>query len=415
MTSNNQSSYHSSLMVTISPHDPLVIRDGRPFSAGGEGANRARSLDWPYPSTVSGAIRNLVGHIAAQNGLVNGNPFRNPNFVDRLKNIAVCGPLACKNDRLYVPAPRDGLAFAATNSGEQTGREKQQGKAGELEWVRLRPAQLRPGEGCDLPYSGILSPILVPRQEKPARMPAFWSIADAVQWLANDGEAADVPGPREVLDGFDREERIHVRIDPQTQTADDSQLFSTQGLIFPFGTGLVALVDPGEAALNELITNLQILHPLGGERRLAYFAVQPTDSRWQSPREIQTVLLRATGVRMQLATPAIFSRGWLPGWLDPTTLEGAPPGVSEVRLRLRGACVERWRPVSGWDLERHRPKPLRRVVPAGSVYFFEVVGGSPERLADVWLRPVADSEQDRRDGFGLALWGVWRNKGGSAR
>jgi CRISPR-associated protein Cmr3 len=47
------------------------------------------------------------------------------------------------------------------------------------------------------------------------------------------------------------------------------------------------------------------------------------------------------------------------------------------------------------------------MVPAGSVYFFEIEGGNPSDLLESWLRPVSDNEQDRKDGFGLALWGVW--------
>jgi CRISPR-associated protein Cmr3 len=50
---------------------------------------------------------------------------------------------------------------------------------------------------------------------------------------------------------------------------------------------------------------------------------------------------------------------------------------------------------------------VKRVVPAGGVYFFETVDGSASDLADRWLEPVSDDEQDCRDGFGLAVWGVW--------
>jgi CRISPR-associated protein Cmr3 len=46
------------------------------------------------------------------------------------------------------------------------------------------------------------------------------------------------------------------------------------------------------------------------------------------------------------------------------------------------------------------------MVPAGSVYFFELLEGDPSAVLESWLRPVSDNEQDRKDGFGLALWGV---------
>ena len=106
-----------------------------------------------------------------------------------------------------------------------------------------------------------------------------------------------------------------------------------------------------------------------------------------------------------LGTPAIFTGDWQPGWLK----AGAPVLNTTFRLRLVGAALERWRPVSGWSLEKGcvGPKPVRRLVPAGGVYFFEVAEGSAAALADRWLESICDDPQDRRDGFGLALWGVW--------
>ena len=74
--------------------------------------------------------------------------------------------------------------------------------------------------------------------------------------------------------------------------------------------------------------------------------------------------------------------------------------------------MERWRAVSGWNLEKGKrgPKAIRRLVPAGSVYFFELKDGNPADLAKLWLKSVSDKGQDgqdRRDGFGLAMWGIW--------
>jgi CRISPR-associated protein Cmr3 len=69
--------------------------------------------------------------------------------------------------------------------------------------------------------------------------------------------------------------------------------------------------------------------------------------------------------------------------------------------------------VSGWSLEQSAtekpgPKALRRLAPAGSVYFFDVVTGDARQLAEnLWLEPVSDSAREGREGFGLALWGVW--------
>jgi CRISPR-associated protein Cmr3 len=125
------------------------------------------------------------------------------------------------------------------------------------------------------------------------------------------------------------------------------------------------------------------------------------------PQSIRDALAKTTQVRLILATPAIFADAWKPGWLN-EQLEGTPPGCS-VKLKLVGVNNGRWKAVSGWSLAPPRgPKAIRRMVPAGSVYFFRVEKpGDAASLADLWLQPISDNDQARRDGFGLALWGTW--------
>jgi CRISPR-associated protein Cmr3 len=50
------------------------------------------------------------------------------------------------------------------------------------------------------------------------------------------------------------------------------------------------------------------------------------------------------------------------------------------------------------------------MVPAGSVYFFQKLEGDPATLATCWLQSVCDDAQEQRDGFGLALWGIWDSR-----
>ena len=65
--------------------------------------------------------------------------------------------------------------------------------------------------------------------------------------------------------------------------------------------------------------------------------------------------------------------------------------------------------MSGWSLAvPRRAKPIKRLVPAGGVYFFK----DSRRRSGVAGRAMAtesvcDDGQDRNDGFGLAVWGTW--------
>jgi CRISPR-associated protein Cmr3 len=76
-----------------------------------------------------------------------------------------------------------------------------------------------------------------------------------------------------------------------------------------------------------------------------------------------------------------------------------------LRLGLVAASLPWWQNISGWDLRHRRPKDTRRAVPAGATYWFEVIEGDASAL---WLQPLSDAEQDRRDGFGLALVRPWQ-------
>jgi CRISPR-associated protein Cmr3 len=398
--------------LVLTPRDPIIARDGRPFGAAGEArGNRMRSVDWPYPSVLAGSLRTLLGKRA-------GSGF-DQGTVDRLKQLAVAGPLPMTDEGLYLPRPSDIVV-----------REEDRRRQG----FAARPARPGAGEGCDLPHEG-LQPALLPDQSgedfKPARVPAFWSRERMAGWLADPlGDRFAVPQPDDgrrgadwgdgFLDAPDKDERTHVRIAADSGAAKEGDLFVTVGLDLsgprPGGPLQMAARVASTNGFAEALNGLDDLHPLGGERRLVRWESRDPEQSaclWECPGAVGTALRGSPLVRMVLATPALFRGGWKPGWLGggPEGLEGSPPGAG-VRLRLVGAVVERWKAISGWSLEQGRrgPKPVRRLVPAGSVYFFEVVGGDPATLEGCWLQSVSDFEEDQqdcRDGFGLALWGVW--------
>lgn len=375
--------------LRLTPRDPVVARDGRPFGAGS--GRRMKSLDWLLPSVAAGSFRTMLGKMDARGF--------NAEAVAELKQIAVAGPLPVWGSSLFLPAPKD---FALRTDPR--------------ECFRLRPRALKTGDYCDLPQAN-LRPALLPEsvtdEFKLEPPPAFWSMAKMTAWLME----GDFPPPPEgsagqergaatgFLDSLPKDERTHVQIEADRGAAAEHMLYSTVSLAFPEGVAMSLRVSGANH-----IEKLDALHPVGGERRLVRWQ---TDGAvlWGCPAALAGALVGATRIRMMLATPALFGGGWKPGWLD-DNLEGTPPGAG-VKLRLAGVSMDRWRAVSGFGLEDGTlgPKPVRRMAPAGSVYFFEYISGDRTTLAaGGWLTPVSDlaaDGQDRRDGFGLALWGVW--------
>ncbi len=393
-------------MLDITCRDPIVARDGRPFGAGQ--GNRMRSLDWPLPSVLCGSLRTALGKAA--------NRDFSEEAAQDLLQVEVAGPLPCANSQLYLPAPEDCVLHP-------DGRV-----------LRAVP-QSEYGGGCDWPVTGLRPVGLTHTQAsedfKPAEAPAWWPLDGCAAWLAGE----DITFDEHFLCSAEKEERTHVKIDPAVGASEESQLFTTAALALSHlprypagGEAGRSRAENGERRgrkfapvtlsariradgwCGEAAAKLDAFHPLGGERRLAHWRATADAEAWKCPQKIRDVLAQTRRVRMVLATPAIFSGGWKPGWLD-VALEGSPPGAS-TRLRLVGVSIQRWKAVSGWSLAElpgrpRGPKPVKRMVPAGGVYFFEVDEGKASDLADRWLEPVSDDEQDRRDGFGLAAWGVW--------
>ncbi|TEB13242.1 hypothetical protein Pmgp_00538 [Pelotomaculum propionicicum] len=207
---------------------------------------------------------------------------------------------------------------------------------------------------------------------------------------------------------------MHASIRPDTQTADEENgaLFQTRGLEFACpaeghvdGGVLSRVRRLGLAAATDVPNLKPGIAPLGGERRLVFWR-QSKQVLPSCPEALKEKIAALGHCRLILLTPAHFKAGWKPSWLLESR-EGVRPYLQTVALK-------RHQTVSGWDLEgKGKRKPTRRLAPAGTVYFLKLNGDSEaiKRWIDsIWLSCVSDGEQDRRDGFGLAVTGVWDGK-----
>lgn len=386
--------------LLLRPRDPILLRDGRPFAA--EPGARARTLPWPMPQTVAGALRAHVGET------LGGGFDWKTDGPKQARRLHLRGPLLATQDgagiwRILVPAPRDAVFFES--------------EAGKADLMCLRPLpEIPQGAGTLSPTKG-LRPMEITEDRKPRTMPAFWPLDCAANWLSKPQHTHFDPGG---ADPLPTETRTFVKINEKTQTGEQGMLYSADLLCFADFAAPASAAKPTPTPAQALLCRLsgagtlsalpQFL-PLGGERRLA--TVAPADDiAWPQADDfpkLTAALAGAKRLRLQLVTPALFQGGWKPGWLT-DGLKGDLPGVPGLRLTLVGAAVGRLAPVSGWDLEKNRPKPLRYAAPAGSVYFFEVEGEgglTPEQAEALFLRPINDKATDDNDGFGLALPGIW--------
>jgi CRISPR-associated protein Cmr3 len=373
-------------MWIIEPRDPLIFRDGKPFTA--NPGERSKSLPFPVPSTLAGAVRR-------QAGIEEGIDFDNAVQTEALKKIAMEGPILAEVDednRLHYFFPAAADALVVEDGQKQIMRHV------------LRPIQAAGGARTDLVDLNLIGPASQVKEKPSLKAPLFWSWEEMEKWLVTPGSLVEL----EEL-GFSgpiRENRTHVSIEPGTQASLEGALFQTSGMEFTR-----ADMNGGKQmkSAHPLVLALQTEAPLkegadflGGERRVIRWQ-KATDGLPACPVDVRKKIVAEKHLRVILGTPAYFEKGFLPTYL----LSGFG-----VRVAVQGAALSRFHTISGWDYEKGKPKETRRLVPAGSVYFLKLEGDPAgeeiEKFIDaVWLKAVSDDEQARRDGFGLALLGTW--------
>lgn len=374
--------------LELTCRDAIVSRDGRPFGAG-QGL-RMRSHRWPLPSVVAGSCRTMIGKVAAKDF--------SAQVATELLNIEVSGLFPVAEQTLYLPAPLDCVSRS------------------DKKLFQMKPMNGSEGDG-NWPMAG-LQPVVISDAAvddfKPIFSPAWWPVEKYALWLSNPQEMKSFD--ESFLLGPEPEDRFHAKLNSETGTAAEGELFMSSAL--PLSRLKRYEADWADVALSvrvqatdwaeKAVELINVLHPLGGERRLVHWKTEDKEKLWECP-DLVTKTLNETSnknIRMVLATPALFRDGWKPGWLN-DRLEGTPPGTG-ISMKLIGVTISHWQAVSGWSLAEPRgPKPVRRMVPAGGVYFFQLLHGQSSDLKKLWLESVSDEEQDRRDGFGLATWGIW--------
>ena len=375
----------------ITPQAPLVFKSGRPFAAGvRDGAN------FPWPSSVAGLLRTTLMQIEGWD--LSG--VSGAALLEKLLDTAAVGPFLIRetsgNMELMAPRPADVL-FLLDSTPVATP-------------FRLAPSILPENCGCDLPNG--LRPVMLEKSApkgKPQKAPAFWTLSEILDWRMGKTPKPSLKAAiaTEILT---KDFRTQVAINALTYAAKDGALLQMEGLDFGYsreGNGYGQIRYHVGARFSEQLQDGMVC--FGGRRRMSWLENEAHSLYAMSPEYRQQLEKSSGAISLTLLTPGLFDGGWKPGWLKDGAdgNEGSPPGTT-LRLRLVSAALERWQPISGWDLHLRQPKRFRKVVPAGSVYWFEVLEGTTDELLKLWFAAISDQAQDRRDGFGVAIPGPWK-------
>ncbi|RMD65727.1 hypothetical protein D6833_02500 [Candidatus Parcubacteria bacterium] len=303
---------------------------------------------------MAGAIRGLIGEALG----VNWRDFhegRQPEIeavigksVDDPGRLCFAGPyVMLGGDRLF-PVP---LCLLHAADGE---------------WIRLLPA----GTGLltDLGHRRLPAPSRNCPGAKP--LEGDWLDAENFQKVLDGGVPKSwIPATRVVQ----ADRRTGIRRSNRKRRVEEGALYFTGHLRLGEDVSLGMAVEGADDIEPDGLVRL------GGEGRLARVTV----------REVPLGRPSATPASNRAAV-VMLSNGDFRGAYEPDWPEG---------IRCVSACIGRAIREGGWDYRKKQPKPLRALVPAGSVYFVE---GNIEGLEN--LTHLGERAEFGYGEFALGIW-----------
>lgn len=120
--------------------------------------------------------------------------------------------------------------------------------------------------------------------------------------------------------------------------------------------------------------------------------------------DFEKVDISAGFFKIYLATPAIFTKGWLPDWIDEQTMIGT---YGDLKIKLLTVALGKSLSIGGFDIDKRQPKTMYKAVPQGSVYYFQLLEGTSEDVFRAFHQQSI-SDKKAKEGFGCSLVGTFK-------
>lgn len=394
------------MRLFLTPTDVLFFRGALPFTAG-EDAN-AQSIFPPTPETMQGMLRALIASCWAP---TLAEAFAKPEVRELVGDRRSYGRFRLTT--VTIGRERDGRVERLFPAPSHLQRLRQEGNQTAGELIAATPVLLRPDTASrsgsadsvtNLPEG--MQPIVAPNEAvaSGAVIEPFdtWLTEDELSACLRTTTTGIVGAP--ASDIYTIEPRVGIGLRSASKTVEDGLFYQAAMVRMKPGYGLVvdfelaAVPRPSGSLLPaEQIVQADLLqevlrlpstgwYQLGGERRIVRYKVV-RDAHVDIHRSFRTPAQRPL---LYLATPTYFTKGWRPESWE-TTFGSLPVA----------AVIPHIQRIGGWSLDPGNAggasKPLRRCVPAGSVYFF----GQPLTV------PGPYGDYGTEIGYGYALEGGW--------
>ena len=360
------------MRLFLKPNDTFFFRDGRPFTRGEQ--TEGYSIEMPFPSTVIGAFRTAyIAFCADLTEFVNEQLKSIIGTKESLKNASIQLKgvfLGSENGQLYYPTPQDMVSEKKSAS------------------TKLYPLSIASPDNSFSSNSELSSLLTWNNANMQVEHTGGYISCDNLQqYLLGDTQSLTSEGSDFVMD----EPKVGITRSYKTLATVEGMLYRINMKRFRKSEfGLIVDIDGIDGfPQNGLIK-------LGGEGKSFVYreTAQRTDILSHGDRaKIRDKICKSREFKLYLATPAIFDAGWYPKCLHQD-------------IELITAAVGNYVTVGGWDVANKRPKSAYRAVPAGSVYYYQLINGTKAETVLDCLHYKNISDQRSQEGFGLAYVGA---------
>jgi len=339
--------------------DPLFFRDGRPFALGEE--SFAEGIFPPLPSTVRGALRSMwmSERLCAPDADKDALAAASSGIEVVYFGLGIEG-------KPVFPAPLD-LFFPKSEKGTPAEPMKLMDKIA--------------ASSCSPEVSHLFR---AEADRKTESVHGHLLDFETMQRYLN-GDATTHFAPIRLSELVKHEHKIGIGRDRETNRTKEGLLFRLVANRFEDekqgGLSLLVELRPPQSQPFKLASHAVL--PLGGERRSV--TAKPVSVDLLPPRP----KIKGGFVKIVLLTPALC-HSWFP------EISG---------LTLVAAAVGKPVSVGGWDVLNQQPKPMRRAIPAGSVFLFQAESEAKanEVAEKLHGESICNPGEDQMNGFGLCL------------
>lgn len=362
----------------LKPYDVLFFRDGKPVAESGE----TFSVFPPSPETFYNAFRSgFLTPDIFEKSIVGNQKDELLGTAKELGNLELKALVLAKEGKPVFRCPED-VILVEVEEKEKTEKKKVLQKL-DLQKPSSAKIQFQTDFDFDFTFSK--------KSEKPTAT-GFLSFADFENYLNGECEKLENISTGEL---YQKKFRHQNKLNSKKSTSDDD------GQVFGFE---YTQLEKEVSFLVELNSDYKEKYlRLGGDGKAVL--VEETKAEFVPKLKDETLEKIEETKRFKLvtATPSVLENGWKARWME--------QGQSgNLKFRLVGASVGKYEIYGGWDIRAKRPKPTFRCVPAGSVYFFELLAGSAAELVEVFhgknYAETVDKKEFAKLGFGLTFVGI---------